>query len=138
MDDKVAVLRGVPLFADLDERGLQAVALLAREVTPTAGEVLMLAGEPGDELYVIIEGSVRIEHGDRSVRSMTAGGFLGEIALVDRRPRTATATCVTDCRLLAIRGHEFERLMDTMPAVRRRVQATIERRARADASPASG
>jgi len=138
VDDKVAVLRGVPLFADLDERGLQAVALLAREVTPTAGEVLMLAGEPGDELYVIIEGSVRIEHGDRSVRSMTAGGFLGEIALVDRRPRTATATCVTDCRLLAIRGHEFERLMDTMPAVRRRVQATIERRARADASPASG
>ena len=138
MDDKVAVLRGVPLFADLDERGLQAVALLAREVTPTAGEVLMLEGEPGDELYVIIVGSVRIEHGDRSVRSMTAGGFLGEIALVDRRPRTATATCVTDCRLLAIRGHEFERLMDTMPAVRRRVQATIERRARADASPASG
>ena len=104
MDDKVAVLRGVPLFADLDERGLQAVALLAREVTPTAGEVLMLEGEPGDELYVIIEGSVRIEHGNRSVRSMTAGGFLGEIALVDRRPRTATATCVTDCRLLAIRG----------------------------------
>ena len=119
MDDKVAALRGVPLFADLDEHGLQAVALLAREVTATAGEVLLLEGEPGDEFYVIIEGSVRIEHGGRTVRSMTTGGFLGEIALVDQRPRTATATCVTDCRLLTIRGHEFERLMDTMPAVRR-------------------
>jgi CRP/FNR family cyclic AMP-dependent transcriptional regulator len=138
VDDRVAVLRGVPLFADLDEQGLQAVAVLAREVMATAGEVLMLEGEPGDEFYVIVEGSVRIEHGDRTVRSLTAGGFLGEIALVDRRPRTATATCVTDCRLLAIRGHEFERLMDSLPAVRRRVQATIERRARADATAASG
>ena len=138
MDDKVAVLRGVHLFGDLDDRALQAVALLAREVTATAGEVLMLEGESGDEFYVIVEGSVRIEHGDRAVRSMTAGGFLGEIALVDQRPRTATATCVTDCRLLAIRGHEFARLMDTLPAVRRRVQAAIERRARADAAPASG
>ena len=126
MDEKVAVLRGVPLFADLDEHGLQAVALLAREVTATAGEVLLLEGEPGDEFYVIVEGSVRIKHGDRTVRSMTTGGFLG------------TATCVTDCRLLAIRGHEFERLMDTMPAVRRRIQAALERRGRADASAASG
>ena len=100
--------------------------------------MLLLEGEPGDEFYVIIEGSVRIEHGDRTVRSMTTGGFLGEIALVDQRARTATATCVTDCRLLAIRGHEFERLMDTMPAVRRRIQAAIERRVRADASAASG
>ena len=138
MDDKVAILRGVPLFAALEDTALQAVALLAREVRATAGEVLMLEGEPGDELYVILEGSVRIEHGDRTVRSMTAGGFLGEIALVDRRPRTATAICVTDCRLLAIRGHEFERLMDTMPVVRQRVLAAIERRGRADASATGG
>ncbi len=132
VDDRVAVLRGVHLFSDLDDHSLQAVALLARDVTATAGEVLLLEGEPGDEFYVIIEGSVRIEHGDRTVRSMTTG------ALADRRARTATATCVTDCRLLAIRGHEFERLMDTMPAVRGRIQAAIERRARTDASPTPG
>jgi len=138
VDDRVAVLRGVHLFSDLDDHSLQAVALLARDVRATAGEVLMLEGEPGDEFYVIVEGSIRIEHGDRTIRSMTAGGFLGEIALADRRARTATATCVTDCRLLAIRGHEFERLMDTMPAVRGRIQAAIERRARTDASPTPG
>jgi CRP-like cAMP-binding protein len=138
VDDKLAVLRGVPLFAGLDERSLQAVALLARETSARAGEVLMLEGEPGDELLVIVEGTVRIELGDRTVRSMTAGGFLGEIALVDHRPRTATATCVTDCRLLEIRRHEFERLIQTMPSVHRRIQAAIERRARADAPTAGG
>jgi CRP-like cAMP-binding protein len=130
MADKLATLRGVPLFADLDERSLQAVAVLAREVTAKAGDVLMLEGEPGDAFYVIVDGTIRVEHGDRTVRSMTAGGFLGEIALVERGARTATATCVTDCQLLELRRHEFERLMDSMPAVHRRIRAAIERRAR--------
>lgn len=130
MDDKLAILRAVPLFAGLDERTLQAVAILARETSAKAGEVLMLEGEPGEAFYVIVDGTVRIEHGDRTIRSMTSGGFLGEIALVDRGARSATATCVTECRLLEIRAHEFERLMDTMPAVRRRIRAAIDRRAR--------
>ena len=130
MDDKVAALRGVPLFADLDEREIQAVAILAHEAAFKAGEVLMLEGEPGDAFFVIVDGTVRIEHGQRAIRSLTAGGYLGEIALYDRRPRTATATCVTDVRALAIRAHEFERLMQTLPAVDRRVRAAVDRRTR--------
>jgi CRP-like cAMP-binding protein len=128
VEDKVAILRGVPLFADLDERSLQAVAILAHEVAFKAGDVLMLERGAGDEFYVIVDGTVRIEQDDRTVRSLTAGGFLGEIALIERRPRTATATCVTDARLLEIRGHEFERLVDTLPAVHGRILAAIQRR----------
>ncbi len=130
MTDRADLLRDVPLFSGLDERSLQAVAMLARETTAKAGDVLMLEGEPGDSFYVIVEGTIRIEHGDRTVRSMTAGGFLGEIALIDRGARTATATCVSDCRLLELRAHEFDRLLDTMPEVHRRIRAAIERRAR--------
>jgi CRP/FNR family cyclic AMP-dependent transcriptional regulator len=128
--DKLAILRGVPLFADLDETSLQAVAVLAREQTHKAGDVLMLEGEPGDEFYVIVEGTIRIERGDRTIRSMTPGGFLGEIALFERRPRTATATAESDVQLLVLRQHEFDRLLDTMPAVYRRIRATIDRRER--------
>jgi len=130
MDDKVAVLRDVPLFADLDERSVQAVAILAHESAAKAGDVLMLEGEPGDAFYVIVDGTVRIERAGRQIRSLSAGGYLGEIALVDRRPRTATATCVTDVRLLTIRAHEFERLMETLPEVDRRIRAAVERRSR--------
>ena len=79
---------------------------------------------------MIVDGTVRIERGDRTIRSMTAGGYLGEIALYERRPRTATATCVTDVQLLTIRAHEFERLMATLPAVDRRVRAAVDRRSR--------
>ena len=130
VEDTVAILRGVPLFADLGERSLQAVAILAHEATFKAGDVLMVEGEAGDTFYVIVEGTVRIEQEDRTVRSLTAGGFLGEIALVERRPRTATATCVTDVRLLELRAHEFERLLDTLPAVHQRIVAAIMRRER--------
>ena len=130
MDEVVAALRGVPLFADLDERALQAIAILAREITTHADEVLILEGEPGDAFYVILDGTVRVEHGDRTVRSMTSGGFLGEIALIAHGVRTATATCVTPCRLLEIKRHEFDRLIETMPEVHRRIRAAIERRVR--------
>jgi CRP-like cAMP-binding protein len=128
--DKIAVLRDVPLFADLDDRAIQAVAVLAQEAAFKAGDVLMLEGEAGDAFFVIVEGTVRIERGERPIRSLTAGGYLGEIALYDRRPRTATATCVTDVRTLTIRAHEFERLMETLPAVDRRVRTAVERRSR--------
>ena len=128
--DKLAALRAVPLFADLDDRSLQAVAILAHERTIRAGEILMLEGEPGEEFYVIVEGTMRVERGERAIRSMTAGGFLGEIALFDRRPRTATATAVSDVTLLALHQHEFDRLMETMPVVSRRIRAAMDRRER--------
>lgn len=130
MSDRADLLRDIPLFTGLDERSLQAVAMLARETTAKAGDVLMLEGEPGAAFYVIVAGTIRIDHGGRTIRSMTAGGFLGEIALVDRRARTATATCVSDCRLLELRAHEFDRLLETMPDVHRRIRAGIERRAK--------
>ncbi|HUG30285.1 MAG TPA: cyclic nucleotide-binding domain-containing protein [Candidatus Limnocylindria bacterium] len=130
MTDKLEILRGVPLFADLDERSLQAVAILAHEVAFKAGDSFMLEGENGDEFYIIVDGTVRIERGNRAIRSMTAGGFLGEIALLEQRPRTATATATTNVRALEIRSHEFERLMNTLPAVHRRIRAAVDRRAR--------
>ncbi|HJW23145.1 MAG TPA: cyclic nucleotide-binding domain-containing protein [Candidatus Limnocylindrales bacterium] len=130
MVDKLEVLRAVPLFADLDERGLQAVAVLARERSHKAGDVLMLEGEPGEEFYVILDGTVRIERGGRAIRSMTAGGFLGEIALFERRPRTATATAISDVTVLVLHQHEFDRLLDTLPAVSRRIHAALDRRER--------
>jgi CRP-like cAMP-binding protein len=127
-DDRVAILRGVPLFAELDDRSLQAIAMLAREREAPAGAVLMREGEPGDEFMVIAAGTVRVERAGHGVRSLVAGGFLGEVALVEHRPRTASATCVTDCRLLTLGQFEFDRLMATFPEVRSKVLAAIARR----------
>jgi CRP-like cAMP-binding protein len=128
MDHKLELLRTVALFADLDERSLDAVGVLAREIEVPADHVLMLEAEPGEAFYLIVEGTIRVERAGGVVRSMTAGGFLGEIALLEGGPRTATATCVTDCRLLVIQRHEFERLMATMPHIERRIRTASARR----------
>ena len=130
MDDKVALLRTVPLFADLDDRALQAIATLAREHDASAGDVLMREGEPGETFLVIVAGTIRVEQAGRDVRSMTAGGFLGEVALLEHGPRTATASCVTACRLLSIGRFEFDRLLATFPDVRTKILAALARRSR--------
>jgi CRP/FNR family cyclic AMP-dependent transcriptional regulator len=128
MDEKLELLRSVPLFGDLDQRSLEAIGVLAHRLQLPAGHVLMREGEPGTTFYVIADGTLRVERAGAAVRSMTAGGFLGEIALLEHGPRTATATCVTDCRLLAIEHHQFDRLMQAFPHLHRRVEAAVARR----------
>ncbi len=128
MDRKTANLASIPTFSVLDPRSLEAVATLAREVSAPDGTVLMREGEAADSFYVIVTGTVHIERGRSLVRSMSAGGFLGEVALIEGSLRTATATCVTDCEFFEFGNFEFGRVMDTFPDVRARVEAAVARR----------
>lgn len=133
MDRKTELLAALPLFSKLDQRSLEAVATLAREVTAPAGTVLLREGEPADSFFAIVSGTVHVQRAAGGLaRSMTTGGFLGEIALVENGPRTATATCFTDCELLELGSFEFGRVMATFPDVRARVEAAVARRPHAD------
>src|SRR5206468_2493277 len=69
MDQKTATVAGLPIFARLEPRSLEAVATLARVVTMPAGTVLLREGEPAASFYVIVSGTVHIEREDRFVRS---------------------------------------------------------------------
>jgi CRP-like cAMP-binding protein len=133
MDQKTATVAGLPIFARLEPRSLEAVATLARVVTMPAGTVLLREGEPAASFYVIVSGTVHIEREDRFVRSMSSGGFLGEVALIEGGERTATATCATDCELLIFGSFEFGRVMASFPDVRARVEAAVARRPHAEA-----
>jgi CRP-like cAMP-binding protein len=132
MDRKTAILAGLPIFAKLDPRSMDAVATLAKVVSVSTGTLLLREGEPAESFYVIVTGTVHVEQGGRFVRSMSDGGFLGEIALVEDGDRTATATCATDCELLEFGSWEFGRVMATFPDVRARVEAAVARRPHAD------
>ena len=128
MDEKARTLGSMPLFATLDPRYIQAVAALAREVTKPAGSVLMREGEPAESFYLIVSGTVRVERDGVPVRSMSEGGYLGEIGLVEGSARTATATCATDCRFLELGRFEFGRVTATFPEVRSKLDAALRRR----------
>ena len=128
MNDKARLLASVPLFAHLGGPGLEEVATLADEVDVDAGTVLTREGRTGGEFFVIVDGSVSVERGGRVVATLRAGDFLGEIALVDGGPRTATTTATVPSRLLVVAHREFHSLLDRFPEVRMGVlQALAER-----------
>lgn len=132
MDEKTAILARLPIFARLDARSLEAIATLARIVSMPAGTVLMDDDEPAESFYVIVTGTVHVERNGEFVRSMSDGGFLGEIALVEDTTHTATAICTTACEFVQLGRHEFGRVMARFPDVRTRVDAAVARRPHED------
>lgn len=128
MDDKTATLARLPLFARLDPRSIEAVATLATIVSPPAGTVLMRQGDAAEVFYVIVTGTIHVERDGTFIRSMTDGGFIGEIGLIEGTVNTATVTCATDCELVELGRYEFGRVLATFPDVRARLEAAAARR----------
>ena len=80
-----------------------------------AGAVVFAADEPGDAMYVVQEGEVDIVIRDQVVETVGPGGILGEIALIDQRPRSATARARSDCRLVRVDPRRFKFLVQQNP-----------------------
>jgi len=96
--------------------GLQSGLSTQEPASFPAGRVIMSAGAVGAFMYVVLEGRVAISVGDSVVERVGPGGIFGEIALVDRSARAASATAETDCRLLAINRADFINLVKAKPA----------------------
>jgi CRP/FNR family transcriptional regulator, cyclic AMP receptor protein len=132
-DRKVDLLRRVPLFAGLGDGDLREVARLADEVDVPAGTALTREGQLGHEFFVIVEGRARVNRNGRKVNELGPGDFLGEIALIDGRPRSATVTTEEPTRLLVLAHREFRSLLDNFPKIERQVlQALADRVRQAD------
>jgi CRP-like cAMP-binding protein len=129
-DQKAGLLRRVPLFGDCGKRDLGRIGRLVDEVTMPAGRVLMEQGRSGDEFFVIVEGRVRVERDGRPLATLGPGDFLGEISLIDHRPRNATATCETECRLLVLGHREFHTLLADEPRIAVAVMRSLAQRLR--------
>jgi CRP/FNR family transcriptional regulator, cyclic AMP receptor protein len=131
MDQKLQLLKQTPLLSGLKGGDLEEVGRLADEVDLPAGKVLMREGDPGREFFVIVDGTVRIERGGTTIRTMGPGDFLGDIALIVEGPRTATAIVETDARLFVVGHREFHSLMDRFPTIKMSVLESVALRLRA-------
>ncbi len=80
-----------------------------------AGEVVFNEGDEGDRMYVVKSGTVTLGSGDQVVEEVGPGGLFGEMALLGSRPRSLTATAVTDCELVAIEAGRFWYLVQETP-----------------------
>jgi len=129
-DEKLDLLHSIPLFDRLDRKHLGRLGMLTEEVDVPAGKVLIRQGELGDEMMVIVTGTVTVERDGAQINLLKPGDFFGEIALIDRGPRTATVTADAPCRLLVISHRDFHALMDEFPEVATEVLVTLAHRLR--------
>src|SRR5262245_66673789 len=102
-DARVELLREIPLFAHCTRKELGEIARVAEEIDVPAGAVLIREGEEGHDFYVVVDGALDIgKEGGGRVDEAGPGDFVGEMALLSRRPRNATVTAATPVTLLRI------------------------------------
>ena len=129
-DGRTVLLGGVPLFRSLDEAHLRRLTELGAEVHAVDGEVLVRQGETGNEFFVVIRGNVVVEREGKRLARLGPGDFLGEISLIDGRPRTATALADGEAELFVLDHGHFDTLLDEFPGVGRQVARTLVDRIR--------
>ncbi len=113
------ILRNSEIFASLSEDDLAKVAAICRRKTYGAGEVITRKGESGDALYIVVDGFVEVslptpgDAADHVLVQLGRGQVIGEMALIDGGPRSATVRALTaPTTIEIIRRDDFERLCE--------------------------
>ena len=118
----VETLRCIPWLASLDPESIERVARDASRVTFTPGQILIAELEPGDELFILVEGSAEVTvrtgmQEPRVLAKLGAGDACGEVSLVTHELRSATVTAITEVTALRFWRRDFEELMARHPGV---------------------
>jgi len=130
-----ATLAQVDLFSVLTPGELAGLAARVRRRRYTKGTVIFLQGEPGNILYVIEAGRVRIviaspEGRELEIAEYGPGEFVGDMALLDGEPRSADAIAAEDCQLAILQREDFTRFIETHPQAAVRLLPVLSRRLR--------
>lgn len=130
IDDGAERLAGVGFFQNFTPKELSRVAELVEEVDAEAGAELIDQGRPGQECYVIVEGEAGVFISGERKATLGAGEMVGEMALIDHRPRSATVKAMTPMKLLAFDAKRFKTLLDEMPKASQHVMQLLTERLR--------
>ena len=129
-DRKVAALRRVALFRLCSDKELADIAGLADEASIKAGQVLTAEGKPGQECFVIADGSAEVTIRGEKIAIVGEGDAVGEMALLDTSPRSATVTALTDMQVFVLEPVAFGELLLRHPKVAKGMLVELARRLR--------
>lgn len=127
-DQDPAVLDGVPYFADVGPEERRRILALSSPREVATGELLLDQGDTALECFLVLSGSVSVYVRGEYVASIGPGSMVGEMGLVDHRPRTASVVADQPTRLLAFRNREFRTLLDEMPRASEHILAELQGR----------
>jgi CRP-like cAMP-binding protein len=128
-------LRQAPLFAALDDEAAAALRASMMEVSLPRGDVLFSEGDPGDRLYVVVDGKIKLgrtssDGRENLVAVLGSGEMFGELSLFDPGPRTATATAVTDSKLIVLGHADLQPWLEGRPEVAAQLLMALAKRLR--------
>jgi len=120
----------VPLFSALSKKELQTIARASDDVDVPKGKVLVQEGKPGHEFFLIINGNASVKRGKREIAKLGPGQYFGELALLDRGPRSASVVAKDDMEVLVLGQREFAGVIDEVPNLAHKLLTTMAQRLR--------
>ncbi|MDA3864347.1 MAG: cyclic nucleotide-binding domain-containing protein [Deltaproteobacteria bacterium] len=123
--EKGLKLKNSDFFNRIDTQILLEIATLGEEIYIQKDEFLFKEGDPGDGLFFILNGSLDIIIGKKVVNTLNEGDVLGEIALIDSKPRTASVKALELTSLLRFSPSLFDEILEEYPAIAKRVIQTL-------------
>lgn len=137
-DVKVEHLREVLLFEGSSDEELRRIAHMADEIAVPAGYVLVYEGDWGHEVFVVADGEARVTAGGRTLAVLGASAVIGELAVLNPAPRTATVTASTAMRFFVFDRDSFEALLEEFPLIARRTMGNVAARFQAQSEELTG
>ena len=123
-------LAGVPMFADFSRKHLQRLAADTDELSFGTGEAVVREGDPGETLFVVLQGEGKVVRGGKQVGSVVPGDFFGELSAIDAQPRSASVIAVTPLRVLRLFRRHLMALLKEEPQITLKLLDGIVRRIR--------
>jgi CRP/FNR family cyclic AMP-dependent transcriptional regulator len=118
------------LFSSCSNKEISTIRRSLEAVRAKPGRVLVEQGDVGREFYLIVVGQASIKRNNRRTATIGPGDYFGELALLDRQPRSATVTAETEMELLVLGQRQFDAILDTVPSLSRKLLATMATRLR--------
>lgn len=132
-NEKVNLLKRIPLFAECSKAELIEVAISADEREAPAGHRLTEEGRPGTEFFALVDGTVAVSRAGRKLADLGPGDWFGEMAILRYKPRAATVTATSPVRTLVISDRDFRRVVETTPRIALKVLRSVAQRLEHDA-----
>ncbi|MGP0110771.1 MAG: cyclic nucleotide-binding domain-containing protein [Acidimicrobiales bacterium] len=123
-------LKSIWLFSSCTGSELRKIRGSLDEVEVPAGKVLVEQGRIGMEFFLIVDGSAAVTRSGKKVATLGPGAHFGELALLDRRPRSASVTSETDMDVLVLSQRQFNTLLEAVPTIARKMLAALANRLR--------
>ena len=130
--ERIALLKEIDLFRSFDEAELASFAETIEELELPAHTVIFTEGTPGQDMFILLEGALQIFKNKRAITTIQPIDYIGEMAIIEEKNRSATVISSTPVRLLKITSAQFNKYLATQPQSLVSLMATLSRRIRQD------